>query len=188
MSPRIALAASLSSSPPKLGAVTPPPTPTDFTMVVSALTVTSGVSDSLYYRMVINNATTNSILQEGNAVATGNRMNGTVTVTVEDTVALTSGTIEAYIYYETNPTGATIVYLLSPADTTSVVIADPEAKFDLSTFSTNMAPATGEFNVNLSTSMHINTFESTVTVSGTEYQPNQSAETADYPLGIVIGA
>ena len=115
-------------------------------------------------------------------------MNGTVTITVEDTVALTSGTKEVYIYYETAPTIATKQYLLSATDTTNVQISDPEAKIDLSTFSTNMAPATGEFNTNLSTSLHINTFASTVTVDGTEYQPNQSAETPDTNLGIVVGA
>jgi len=188
MSPRIALAASLSSSPPKLGAVAPPPEPTDFTMVVSGVVVTSGVSDAIYYRITITNATTNDILQEGNTVAVGNKMNGTVTITVEDTVALTSGTKEVYIYYEHNPTGTIHSYLLSATDTTNVVVADAEAKIDLSTFSTNMAPATEEINLDLSTSLHINTFASTVTVDGTEYQPNQSAETADYPLGIVIGA
>lgn len=185
MSPRIGLGASLSSSLKAVGAVATPPT--DYTLLLGNFVPSGTVSDEVICRIAVNDNTSNAILQEGNTVAIGNRMNGTVTITVEDTVALTSGTIEAYLYYEAAPSGTARIYLLSATATTNVRISDPESKFDLSTFSTNMAPATGEINFDLSASAHINTFASTVTVDGTEYQPNQSAESADQSL-VVIGA
>ena len=187
MSPRIGLAASLSSSPTKLGAVAPPPPPTDYTMVLYNFTPGGSVSNEILFRLSVNDATTNAIIKQGNTIAAGNRMNGTVTVTVEDTVALTSGTVEAYIYFEVDASGTLTSYLLSTTASTNVTAYDLEALFDLSTFSTNMAPATGEINLNLVASVHINTFASTITVSGTEYQPNQSAESADKTM-VIIGA
>jgi len=186
MSPRLGLTATLTSTGKKLGAVTPAD-PTDYTMQVYGLVPSGVVSDGIIFRMNVDDSTTNSILKQGHTLVVGARMNGTVTVTVEDTVALTSGTVEAYIYFEVNASGSLVSYLLSTTAAANIDVYDPEAYFDLSTFSTNMAPATGEANFNLAATVHINTFASTVTVSGTEYQPNQSAESDD-ALMLIAGA
>lgn len=171
MSPRIGIAASL-SSPTKKVEASAPPTPTSTAGVLASVTIAANQANTIISQLTVQDSTTggkvlNASLQNGKTLSGGNLMNGTGTLTVtraaQDGHSAATSTATCYIYYSTLVVSGTHGYYIAPTEAGGGLTYGNATEFDLASDFAADISAQAPFS-SISATLQIGSFSFDVTV------------------------
>ena len=194
MSPRIGIAASLSSPTKKVGA-SAPPTPTSTAGVLASITIAGNQANTMISQLTVQSSTTggkvlNASLQNGKTLTTGALMNGTGTFTVTRAAAgldpAVTSTATCYVYYSTLINASTTGYYIAPTEDSSGLTYGNATEFDLATDFAADISAQAPFSMYTAT-LQIGAFSFNVTVDSVLHNCTAS-NTVTSNTGLVLPA